>query len=355
MAGNYTKISIKSGRNAAWIVNILRAFSRIGRASGEPRAWRVLLAAALLAGTAQAPAQAPEKPLRIIVSTPAGAAMDSLARVLAEKMRVSLAQTVLVENRTGAGGRIAAEYVKAAPPDGGTIMLVPFAVMVPIPLTHRKISYDVFNDFAPVAHVASFELGLAAGPAAPAKTLAEYFALAKANPKLASFGTPGAGSLPHFFGIMVGRAAGVDMLHIPYKGSAPAITDLLGGQIAAIVTTIADLSELHRSGKARVLATSGARRSQALPDVPTFKELGHDAEATPWYALFAPKNTPRASLERLSRAAADALKSPDVRERLVKSGLQPTGSTPDELAAILRSDHQRWAPVIRASGFIAED
>jgi tripartite-type tricarboxylate transporter receptor subunit TctC len=314
---------------------------------------RLMLALALLG--ASIPAQAQDKALRIIVSTPAGAAMDSLGRLLADRMRVSLAQTVIVENRTGAGGRIAAEYVKAAAPDGNTIMLVPFAVMVPIPLTHRNLSYDVFNDFAPVAHVASFDLGLAVGPAAAAKTLGEYLAMAKTNPRLVSFGTPGAGSLPHFFGIMVGRGVGVEMLHIPYKGSAPAVTDLLGGQIAAIVVTVADVSELHRTGKARVLASSGARRSQALPDVPTFRELGYDIEATPWYALFAPKNAPRGSLERISAAAVGVLKTPEVRERLLKSGLLPTGSTPDELAAILKADYEKWGPVIKASGFVADD
>lgn len=309
----------------------------------------------VLAAWPAALAHAQDKPLRIIVSSPAGAAMDSLARALADKMRASLGQTVLVENRTGAGGRIAAEYVKAAAPDASTVMFVPFAVMVPIPLTHTKISYDPFNDFTPVAQAARFDLALAVGPAAPAKTLDEYLALAKSDPKMASFGTPGAGSLPHFFGIMIGRAVGVEMLHIPYAGSAPALANLLGGQIAAVVTTIADLSELHRSGKVRVLASSGAQRSRPLPDVPTFRELGYPIEATPWYAFFAPKNTPRAGVERLSRAVAEALMAPDVRERLTRSGLDPTGSTPEELAAILKADHERWGPVIKASGFRADD
>ena len=355
MTGKCMNIGTMIVSKAARIADRRCVFSIIVRRLRGTCSWRALLALALLTGPVPALAQSQDRPLRVIVSTPPGAAMDSLARLLADKMRASLAQTVLVENRTGAGGRIAAEYVKAAVPDGNTIMFVPFAVMVAIPLTHRKLSYDVFNDFAPVSQAARFELALSAGPAAPARTLAEFFALAKASPKQGSFGTPGAGSLPHFFGIMAGRASGVELLHVPYKGSAPAVAELLGGQIAAVVTPIADVYELHRGGKARALATSGARRSPTLTDVPTFRELGYNAEATPWYAFFAPAKTPRSASERVSRAVVDALKSPEVRDRLVKSGLEPTGTTPEELAAILRDDHERWAPVIKASGFVADD
>jgi len=308
----------------------------------------VLIASLLLA----LPAAAQDRSLKIIYGYPPGSTGDVLTRLVADKMRASLGGTVIVENRPGAEGRIATEAVKNAPPDGGTLLLSPLAPMVAFPHSHADtVRYDPFKDFEPVAHVTNFQLALLINADLPAKNLAEFAALVKKDPKLGDYASAAAGSLPHYLGVMFARAAGLDMTHVPYKGSAPALQALAGGEVKAGVFVLADGLTLARSGKARLLAVAGAQRAQSAPEVPTFKEQGYNLEASAWYALFAPAKTPKDIVERQAKAAIDAVHAPDVKQRLEQMGLEPTGLGPAELAKVLRADYDKWGPVIRASGF----
>jgi tripartite-type tricarboxylate transporter receptor subunit TctC len=314
-------------------------------------------AAAAITGTAAAPALAQQSAaVKIIVGYPPGATSDTLARIVAEHMAGTLKQSVIVENKPGAGGRIGNELVKAAPADGLTLLMTPIATMGIFPHSYAgQLRYDPFKDFAPVAHLASFQVGLGVGPQVPAKTLAEYVAWVKSDPaKNGFYGSAAPGSIPHFFGVMFGRAAGVSMTHVPYKGTAAAMQALAAGEIAALSTVAADIRALVQSNRARLLAVAGDQRDPAFGDVPTFKELGYDLVAKPWYAMFAPAGTPPAALARLSAAAMAAVADPALNKRLVDLGLEPTGYGADRLATILKTDHDRWGEVIRASGFKPE-
>lgn len=308
----------------------------------------LVLAAALVA----CPVAAQEGVVRIILGYPAGATSDILSRVVGEHMRGSLGRPVIVENKPGAGGRIANDAVKAAAPDGSTLLMTPVASMAIFPHSFAgQLRYDPFKDFAPVAHLANFQLGLGVAASVPAKTLAEYVAAVKKDPKLGFYASAAPGSLPHFFGVMFGREAGINLTHVPYKGTAAAMKAIAGGEVSAISTVAADIATLVKSGKARLLAVSGEKRFPPLPDVPTFKEAGYDLVALPWYALFAPAGTPKEAIETLSRAAVAAIRDPALKARLEDMGLEPTGLPPAELARILRADYEKWGPVIRASGF----
>jgi tripartite-type tricarboxylate transporter receptor subunit TctC len=325
--------------------------------TGQPTSWaRAIaggLAVACLLAIPQAGAQ--ERTVRIVVGYPAGAAADGIARMLAERMRGSLGATVIVENRTGAAGRLAPEHVKSAPADGSTLLFTPLANVVAHPHVYPKLRYDAFADFAPVAHVANFQLAFAVGAQVPAASLKEYVALVRSDPKQGNYASAAAGSLPHFFGVMFGRAAGIELTHVPYKGTAPALNDLAGGQIAAFSGTEVDVAPLAKANRIRVLATSGAKRSAQSPDVPTFREQGYDIEGTAWYAMYAPAGTPKATIDRIASAVTEAVRSPEVRAKLEPMGLEPTGFGPAELARIHKADYDRWGPVIRASGFKPED
>lgn len=313
----------------------------------------LLIAAALLAGpTLPALAQG-TTPLKIIVGYPAGATSDSLTRVVAEHMATTLKQTVIVENKPGAGGRIANELVKAAPPDGHTLLMTPIATMGIFPHSYAgQLRYDPFKDFAPVAHLANFHVGLGVATNVPAKTLAEYVAWVKANPEKNGFyGSAAPGSIPHFLGVMFARTAGLNLTHVPYKGTAAAMQALAGGEIAALSTVAADVRTLVQAERARLLAMAGDQRDPAFPNVPTFKELGYDLVAKPWYAIFAPAGTPPSALDRIAKAAMAAVNDPALNKKLVEMGLEPTGYGPDRLGSILKADHERWGPVIKASGF----
>lgn len=292
-----------------------------------------------------------EQPIRIVFPFAAGGAGDAFARILAEHMRTALNRTVVVENVTGAGGRLGARQVVQAAPDGNTILLTPIAPIVIHPIIYNNLEYNPFTDLAPISQVSSFEFGIAVGPKAPVKTLKELVAWAKANPKEASYGSPGAGALPHFFGVLFGKAAGIDLVHIGYRGSAPAMTDLAGGQIPIVVTTTSDLLPMHQAKRTQILATSDAKRSPLVPDVPTFREAGFDIEGTSWYAVYAPKGTPADIVERYSKILAGAVQKPEVKEQLLKLGLYATGTTPAELAKIQKADFERWTPPVKASGF----
>jgi tripartite-type tricarboxylate transporter receptor subunit TctC len=297
-------------------------------------------------------AAAQDKTLKFVLAYPPGASSDVLTRLLAEKMRPALGMNTVVENRTGAAGIVGTEAAKNAAPDGGTILLTPLAPMVAFPHSHgAAVRYDPFKDFAPVAHICDFQLALVVNAELPAKTVAEYVALVKKDSKVGDYASAGAGSLPHYLGVMFAKAAGLEMTHVPYRGTAPGLQALAGGEVKAAMFVLADALTLVRSGKARLLAVAGAKRAALAPEVPTFKELGYDLEASAWYALFAPAGTPKDLIDRYAKAAIDAVRSPDMKQRLEQMGLEPTGLPPAELARILRNDYDKWGPVIRASGF----
>jgi tripartite-type tricarboxylate transporter receptor subunit TctC len=314
------------------------------------RAVSLALAVAVLP-LAPAQAQIGEQPLKIVFPFAAGGSGDALTRIIGDHLRAGLNRTVIVENVTGAAGRIGTRQVATAAPDGNTLLLTPIAPVVVYQHVYKDLEYDPLKDLKPVVHVAGFEFAIAVGPKVPAKTLKELVDWARANPKEASYGSPAAGSLPHFFGVLFARAAGVDFVHIGYRGSAPALADLAGGQIAVVVTTTSDLLAMHKADRIRMLATSDSKRSPLVPEVPTFKEAGYDIEGTSWYAMFAPANTPDDVIQRYNKIIVEALAKQDVKDRLLALGLYATGSSPAELGKIQRTDSERWAPAVKASGF----
>jgi tripartite-type tricarboxylate transporter receptor subunit TctC len=308
-----------------------------------------LAATLLLAASAQAQV---DKPVRILVGFAPGGSADTAARLIAERMAVELKQPVVVENKPGAGGRIAAEMLKNAAPDGATIMLAPIVVPVLAPLVFARLTYNPATDFAPVVHVANFQFGLSVNAGHTAKNVDELLAWFKANPTLANYGTPGPGSLPHFFGVMIASGAGLDLVHVPFNGGAPLMNALVGNQVSTGIDTLVDQIEMHRGSKTRILATSGATRSPMLPEVPTFAEAGlRGVEGTSWFAVYAPARTPAATIQQLGTAVNRALAAPELRERFNKLGLEPTGGSAADLGAIMKRDSERWAPVVKASGF----
>ncbi len=313
------------------------------------------ISALLLALSCALPAAAQEKTVKVLVGFPAGAGLDTMTRLVADRMRTRLGQAVVVENRPGAAGQIAMSALKAAPADGLTLVMTPLVTVVTAPHVSAKLPYDAFADFTPVAHTANFLFAFSVGPAVPANSLAEFVALVRKDAKFGNYASAGAGSLPHFFSLLFADAAGISVNHIAYKGTAPALTDLLGGQIAAFMGTVSDLANQHKAGKLRALATSGAQRARDLPDVPTFRELGFNIEGSGWYAAYAPAKTPRETVDRLAGAIVEAIRSPDVREKLEALGMEPTGLGPAELARIHKTDYDKWGPVIKASGFKLEN
>jgi tripartite-type tricarboxylate transporter receptor subunit TctC len=300
-----------------------------------------------------ASAHADEQPLRIVIGFPPGAGIDTIARLIADKMRTSLGRPVLVENKPGAAGIIANMAVKSAAADGNTVLMTPLATMVAYPHSYTKLDYNPFTDYAPVAHVAAFQLAFGVGPKVPAKTLADYVKLAKGSDAYRNFASAAVGSLPHFFGLLFAKTVGLELTHVPYKGTAAVLPALLSGEIPAAVLPLSDLGPFAQAGKARVLATSGGKRSPQFPDLPTFKESGYDIEGSAWYAFFAPARTPKPVVDKLAVAAIDAVRQPDVKQKAEPMGLELTGLGPAELAAILKADDAKWGPVIRASGFKA--
>jgi tripartite-type tricarboxylate transporter receptor subunit TctC len=298
------------------------------------------------------------KNVRIIVPFPAGGGTDVLARLIAEKMRGNYAPAVIVENRVGASGRTGVEAVKNAQPDGTTLLFTPDFLMTVYPHSFKKLSYDPMKDFVAVAVVASSGLALAAGPALPAevKTVKDYLAWAKANPKQASYATTSAGGTPHFVGVMLAQASGVELTPVHYKGGGPALNDLIGGQIPVSVNPIGELLPQLKGGKIRVLATTGAKRSKFLEDVPTMAESGFpDIVLSPWLGFFAPARTPADVVKRLSNGINDAVQSGDTQRSLIRFGMESAVATPIGFAEIVREDIEKWRPIVKASGFTAED
>jgi tripartite-type tricarboxylate transporter receptor subunit TctC len=306
------------------------------------------------AALAAMPAFAQAAPVKILVGFPPGGSADTTARLMAEKMSVSLGVPVVVENRPGAGGRIAAQAVKDAAPDGNLLMLVPMAVMVVQPVVFRSIKYDTTKDFTAIGNAATFPLALAAGPATPAKTMAELVAWLKANPNQGNYGSPATGSLPHFLGEMLGQSVGVKLQHVPYQGGAPLMTALLGGQLPIGFDTPLEFAENHRAGKLRILAVSSPQRMAQFPEVPTLREAGVNIEASAWFGLFGPAGMPAARVDALNAASQAALRQADVVAKLNNLGLAAAPESAADMARRMAADKARWEPVIKATGFQAD-
>jgi tripartite-type tricarboxylate transporter receptor subunit TctC len=318
---------------------------------------KTALGCATFAFAAAAPAQiaTTKGPLKLIVGYPAGGSADVQARTLADKLAAELGTTVVIDNRTGAGGQIAADYVRAAPPDGLTVLLANMHMMVMLPLTSKSVRYDPVKDFHAVGRIASFYEGIAVPTALPVQNVQQWLELARTDTSKASYGVPAPGSVAQFMGFRLGNEAKASLVAAPYRGAAPLVQDLLGNQIAAGIMPIADLVAHQQSGKLKVLAVNGARRASLLPDVPTLKELGQPHfDNLEWTGLFVPAGTPRPIVDQLHAALGKALANKEVQERLQKLSSDPSPSTPEELTRLIADDLKRWGPVVKASGFSSE-
>ncbi|MEJ5992003.1 Bug family tripartite tricarboxylate transporter substrate binding protein [Ramlibacter sp. PS3R-8] len=311
---------------------------------------------AALAGAAlAAPAVlAQDRTLRIWVGFPPGGSADVIARLLAQKLAVSLNQNVIVENKPGAAGRLVLGELKRAAPDGQTLVLSPSGAMVIAPWLYSNIGYDPVKDFTPVSRIVTFDFAVTAGPGAPQGDLKAVLAWMKANPAKANYATSGAGTVPHFAGLMLGQASGVPITHVAYRGGAPAAQDLIGGQIPLMVDTASETIEHHKAGKVRILAVTGEQRSKALPEVPTLKEQGINMAADAFFGLYGPPGMPADVVGRIDRAVADALRDPVVQEKIFGFGLVPSHAPAADLAATQVSHLKRWETPIKASGFKPE-
>lgn len=309
---------------------------------------------ALAFSTGVALAQPSGTPVRLLVGFPAGGTIDVVARVLADKMKDDLGVPVVVETRAGAGGQLAAQAVKQAAPDGKTLLLTPDHSMVTVPLTVNAPGYDSVRDFVPVGQIAKYLGAFAVANTIGVKTLAEFLAWAKANPGKANVGIPAPGSIPHFGMLSLAKQANVPLTTVPYKGSAPLVQDLLGGQLAAGTTAMGDFLEPHAAGRMRILAVVDQRRSSLVPDVPTFAESGYKLEFDYWLGLFAPARTDAATVQRLNGALNKALAMPDVRERMVKLVFEPAPGTPAAMGEKVQAGLALWAPQVKAAGWVMQ-
>jgi tripartite-type tricarboxylate transporter receptor subunit TctC len=315
----------------------------------------VIPIAVAVATTLAAPlALAQDHTTRILVGFPPGGSADVVARLLAEKMRVSLGQNVIIDNKPGAAGRLALAEARRAAPDGNTLLFSPSGALVIHPWLYQNLGYDTTKDFTPISLASTFDFAVTAGPGAPAGDLKTVLAWMKANPGKANYATSGAGTVPHFAGQLLAQASGVPMTHVAYRGGAPAAQDLIGGQVPLMVDTASETIEHHRAGKVRILAVTGEQRSRALPDVPTLKEIGIDVTADAFFGLYGPPGMAPDMVQRIDRAAASALRAPDVQEKIYALGLVPAHAGPAELAAIQAAHLKRWEMPIKASGFKAE-
>ena len=313
----------------------------------------VLAVPASLAAAPAAPAQPapwPARPVRMVVPFPPGGPTDLVARVLAERMSRSLGQPIPVENRSGANGNIGNEAVAKAEPDGHTVLYNTSSIALS-PALYTRLSYDAQRDLAPVVQTATVPLVLAVNPALPVRDVRGFVEHLRARPNELSYGSAGAGNVTHLAAFLLLRSQGLEAVHVPYRGSAPALVDAAGGQVQFLTDTVNSALPLIREGRLRALAVTSPRRLAQLPKVPTIAETlipGFDVGA--WQGIMVPARTPPAIIERLNAAAMEALADPDVRAKLAEQGAEPLGSTPEEYGRILRDETARWRQVIAASG-----
>ena len=326
--------------------------NRLNRRSMLRLAAAVFATAAAFAPLSAAQAQAyPTKTITIIVPFPAGGTTDILARILGQYMSTALGQPVVVDNRGGAGGNIGAQAAARAAPDGYTLFMGTVGTHAINATLYKKLPFDHVKDFAPLTRVAMVPNLLVAHPSQPYKTVKELIAYAKANPKKINYGSSGNGSSIHLSGALFESMAKVEMTHVPYKGSAPAVADLLGGQIAIMFDNMPSALQHVKSGKLRALGVTSAKRSAELPDVPTIAEAGVPGyEATSWFGMFAPAKTPAEVTTKLHGVIVKALNDPEVKKKISEQGAEPHPESPTEFATFIRNETAKWGKVVRDSG-----
>jgi tripartite-type tricarboxylate transporter receptor subunit TctC len=315
-----------------------------------------LAALSSLAGTSWASAQSfPGKPIKVLIGVPAGGTQDVLTRAIADAVRNSLGP-IVIDNRGGAAGRIAVEVVKNAEPDGHTVLLGTAGMMTMFPNAYKNLNYDPIKDFVPIVNAASFELAMVVHQSVPANNVAEFIAWARTQGNKVSFASYGAGTPSHFLGEMLNRAAGLQMVHVPYRGSTPARQDVMGGTVPLYFDTVGGAITMLPSGRVKVLATSGARRSPPMPDIPTFVELGFkEVIASAWFSYYVPAKTPKPVVEKLRSEFLKAVNSREVRQQLLLNGMYPVGDGPDALLKTMREDTERWGRIMKATNFVATE
>jgi tripartite-type tricarboxylate transporter receptor subunit TctC len=305
----------------------------------------------------QQPAPTLDRVARIVVGFPPGGSADTVARLYAERLRGRYAPQVIVEHRAGAGGRLAIDAVKGARPDGTTLLQTPSAMLIIYPhLYLRTLRYDALTDFVPVTPVCAYPFALAVRADHPATTLSEFVAWAKRQPGAVPFSSPAAGSVPHFLGVQMAKAFGLRLTHVPYRGAAPALHDLISGQIPVVLMVLGEVTELHRRGQARILAVSSPERTPRVPELPTFAELGQpDLTAEEWFGVLLPAGAPAPIVEALHRAIVAAAGTPELQEALARLEYRASTSFPETFAGRIRAERERWGPIVRESDFKPAD
>ena len=299
----------------------------------------------------QAVAAFPDKPIRVVIGFPAGGPLDQHARLLTDKLQAVLGQPIIVDYKSGAGGTVGAQDVMKAPADGYTLMLANTGVMVINPALYGKLPYNTLKDFTPIARTAMQPLALLVNPKVPANTLKEFIAYAKSKPGQINYGSAGNGGISHLVPEMFKNATGLFMVHIPYRGSAPAFTDLMAGQVQFMGESIPQAANYHKQGKVRALAVTSSQRNPALPDVPTVIEAGIKGfEVVGFYGFLAPAGLPKDITAKLSEAFKQVMTSPDIRNRMVTQGADPAFLGSDEFAQFLAAETPRWAQAVKTSG-----
>jgi tripartite-type tricarboxylate transporter receptor subunit TctC len=299
--------------------------------------------------------QYPSKPIRFVIPYPPGGPLDAVARLTAQKVSETVKQPVIVDNKPGAGGNIGADIVAKSPADGYTILMGAVATHAINPTLYASIPYDPVRDFAPVTQLASTPNILIVNPSIPASNVREFIAYAKANPGKLNFGSGSTGSAGHLAGELFKSMAGIEMTHVPYKGAAPAMQDLVGGQIQLMFDNLASALGQVRAGKVKGLAVTTAKRTPLAPDLPTIAESGLPGfDISTWFGIFVPAGTPREVVDRLHAEFTRALAAPDVREKILNLGAEPVGNRPEEFAAYIKREAEKYARVIKASGAKAD-
>lgn len=325
------------------------------RASGAAVAVSTLGA---FAGRAGAQGTQPLETVRIVTGFPPGGTSDTLCRRVAEGIKnTAYTKSAIVENKAGAGGQIAVQAMKGAATDGSVILQTPASMLMIYPHIYKSLAYNAFTDVTAVTLGCTFDFGFCVGPAVPnsVKDIPGFLAWCKANPDKANYGSPAAGSVPHFIGVLLGQAGGVELKHVAYRGSAPAVQDLVAGQIQAVSAPVGEFTQQANAGKIRFLGVSGAERSRFAPNVPTFAEQGYkDLVFTEWFGFFAPGGTPGPVVQRANTALRAALAQKDVIDGLAVMGLEAKSSTPEELATLLKTSYDRWGPIVKKIGFTAD-
>ena len=309
-----------------------------------------------MAATTSAPAQQyPTKAVRLIVGFPAGGTSDIMARLTGQKLSEAWGQTFIIDNRPGAGGNIGTELVAKAAPDGYTLLVSPGSTLTSNPAVYSKVPFDTVRDFAPVTMIAGVPNALVVHPSVPASNVKELIALAKSRPGQLAYASTGAGQSTHLSAELLKTSAGINMIHVPYKGSAPALTDIVAGQVSVMFDNLPSVLPFIKSGRLKPLAVSSAARSRALPEVPTVAESALPGfDVTVWFAVLAPAATPREIVNRLNAEVVKAIKTQDMRERLAQQGAEAIGNTPEDFAAIIKRDLAKWAKVVKDANIILD-